>query len=104
MITLDDCIGMSGLTEEEILAIAEHDHVPASVAAGLVQYMSRQPGGFSAIRDMIIDDVRAAQARGDRNHVRELLHVLHHYLRSHPEAEPDGHPWSSVSGSAGKRA
>jgi hypothetical protein len=29
--------------------------------------------------DMIVDDVRAAQARGDREHVRTLLHVLHRW-------------------------
>ena len=38
---------------------------------------------------MIFDDVHAAQARNDRQHVQNLLHVLHHYLRQHPEARPD---------------
>jgi hypothetical protein len=23
-----------------------------------------------------------------------LLHVLHHFLKTHPEAEPVQHPWS----------
>jgi len=32
MLTLDDCIELSELTEEEILAIAEHEHVPEMVA------------------------------------------------------------------------
>jgi hypothetical protein len=35
-----------------------------------------------------VDDVRAAQARGDREHVRTLVHVLHHFLKAHPEALP----------------
>lgn len=96
MITLEDCVGMSGLTEEEILAIAEHDHVPEAVAAGLAQYLTRQADGYRHIGWMIIDDIRAAQARGDREHVRQLLHVLHHYLKAHPDARPTLHPWSSV--------
>ena len=33
MITLEDCIGMCGLTEEEVLAIAEHEHLPEVAAA-----------------------------------------------------------------------
>jgi hypothetical protein len=37
---------------------------------------------------MIVDDVRAAQARGDAKHVRTLLHVLHHFLKAHPQALP----------------
>jgi hypothetical protein len=28
MITLEDCIDFSGLTKEEVLAIAEHEHLP----------------------------------------------------------------------------
>jgi hypothetical protein len=39
---------------------------------------------------MIVDDVQAAQARGDRAHVLMLLHVLHHFLRTHPNVLP---PW-----------
>ena len=46
------------------------------------------------IRDMIVDDIRASQARNDRQHVRNLLHVFHHFLRTHPEAKPQKHTWS----------
>jgi hypothetical protein len=31
MITLKDCVGLCGLTEEEVLAIAEHDIFPKSL-------------------------------------------------------------------------
>ncbi len=34
MIPLGDCIGMCGLTEEEILAIAEHEHLPEVAGYG----------------------------------------------------------------------
>jgi hypothetical protein len=44
---------------------------------------------------MIVDDIRASQARGDCGHVLSLLHVLHHFLRSHPGCCPANHPWSS---------
>ena len=90
MITLEDCIAFCGLTEEEVLAIAEHEHMPEAAACALAQYLLNQEHGPERIRDMIVDDVRAAQARGDREHVRTLLHVLHHFLKAHPEALP---PW-----------
>jgi hypothetical protein len=58
------------------------------------QYLLSQPQGIEKIRDIIVTDVRNAQHRGDRAHVLTLLHVLHHYLKSHPEAAPRVHPWS----------
>ena len=88
MIRLEDCIAFCGLTEEEVLALAEHEHIPEVAACALAQSLLKQEHGAERVRDMIVDDVRAAQARGDREHVRTLLHVLHHFLKSHPEALP----------------
>ena len=87
MITLEDCIGMCGLTEEEILAIAEHEHLPEVAATALAQYLLSREHGSEKVRDMIVDDIREA-------HVTTLLHVLHHFLLTHPEARPSEHPWS----------
>lgn len=96
MISLDDIVGMSGLSEEEVLAIAEHENLPPSLAATMAAYLSTDHNGLSKVRDMIFDDIRAAQSRGDSKHERELLHVLHHFLRDHPKERPTVHPWSSV--------
>lgn len=96
MISLEDMVGMSGLSEEEILAIAEHEHIPPSVAASLGAYLSSDQKGLSHVRDMIIDDIRIAQRSGDVEHERQLLHVLHHFLRDNPAERPTTHPWSAV--------
>ena len=94
MITLEDCIAFCGLTEEEVLAIAEHEHLPTIAATALARYLLCQEHGTGKVRDMIVDDIRRAQLRGDRKHVLTLLHVLHHFLKTHPEAKPSDHPWS----------
>ena len=96
MIKLEDCIAFSGLTEAQILAIAEHEHLPEIAATALAQYLSKQEHGIEKIRDMIVDDIRRAQQRQDKVHVVRLLHVLHHFLKSHPEACPPEHPWSKL--------
>jgi hypothetical protein len=96
MIKLEDCIAFSGLTEAQVLAIAEHEHLPEIAATALAQYLSKQEHGIEKIRDMIVDDIRRAQRRQDKVHVVRLLHVLHHFLRSHPEACPPEHPWSKL--------
>ena len=83
MITLEDCIGLCGLTEEEVLAIAEHEHLPEIAATALAQYLSSLEHGSEKVRDMIVDDIRQAQLNGvDKEHVLTLLHVLHHFLKT----------------------
>jgi hypothetical protein len=96
MITLEDCIHLCGLTEEQVLAIAEHEHIPEIAAAALAQCLLHQQHGTETIRDMIVDDIRASQKRGDQRHVLTLLHVLHHFLKSYPEVRPVRHPWSRI--------
>jgi hypothetical protein len=94
MITLEDCICFCGLTEKEVLAIAEHEHLPEIAATAFANYLLLQERGTEKVRDMIVDDIRQAQLRGDKQHVLNLLHVLHHFLKTHPEAQPLQHPWS----------
>ena len=43
MLTLEDCIELSDLSEEEILAIAEHEHIPEMVAVELGAYLVHTP-------------------------------------------------------------
>ncbi|HXX52569.1 MAG TPA: hypothetical protein VEI98_14980 [Xanthobacteraceae bacterium] len=96
MITLEDCIEFCGLTEEEVLAIAEHEHLSEIAATALAQYLLSQEHGSERVRDMIVDDIREAQlTSGNKEKVLILLHVLHHFLKTHPEATPPDHPWSS---------
>jgi hypothetical protein len=97
MISLEDCVALSGLTEEQVLAIAEHEHLPEIAATALAQYLLKREHGMEKIRDMIVDDIRRAQQRHDKPHTLTLLHVLHHFLKSHPEVCPPQHPWSQLS-------
>jgi hypothetical protein len=48
---------MCGLTEEEVLAIAEHEHLPEVAAAALAQYLLSCEHGSKKVRDMIVDDI-----------------------------------------------
>ena len=96
MISLEDCVALSGLTEEQVLAIAEHEHLPEIAATAFAQYLLKREHGMEKIRDMIVDDIRQAQQRQDKPHILTLLHVLHHFLKSHPEVCPPQHPWSQL--------
>lgn len=86
MLTLEDCIALSELTEDEIAAIAEHEHLPAIVAAELGNYLVHDAQGCPAIRRMILDDIATARARRDRRHGLALKLVLRHFVETHPDA------------------
>ena len=64
MITLEDCIGLCGLTEEEVLAIAEHEHLPEIAATALGQYLLSLEHGTEKVRDIIVHDIRQSQLSG----------------------------------------
>lgn len=85
MLSLEDCIALSSLTEAEIAAIAEHEHLPMMVATELGNYLVQTPDGSRYIRHMIRDDITAAHARGDLSAELALKLVLRHYLSCHPE-------------------
>ena len=88
MITLQDCIALCGLNEAEVLAIAEHEHVPEVVAAAIAETLLKQQHGIEKVRHIIIENIKAGHARGDERHVRELLVCLKTFLNEHPEAIP----------------
>lgn len=85
MLSFEDCVALSFLTEEEIAAIAEHEHLPMIVAAELGNYLAQTTDGIDCIKKMIWDDIRTASARGDQPHTLALKLVLRHYLSRHPE-------------------
>jgi hypothetical protein len=85
VISLEDCLGLCGLTRDEVDALAEHEHIPEIAAAALGQYLLNQPGGCMTIRDMIAEDIRLASGRGDGTHAHELTLTLQHFVASHPE-------------------
>jgi ATP-dependent Lon protease len=87
MISLEDCIELSGLTEDEVLAIARHEHIPDIVAAELGNYLVSAPDGELCIKAMIMDEM--ANAAGARDRARELALklVLRKFVVQHPRCE-----------------
>ena len=64
MLTYQDCIGLCDLTDEEVEAIAEHEHVPDIVAAELGSYLVHSDTGTPMIKRIIIDDIQHARDQG----------------------------------------
>jgi hypothetical protein len=90
MLTIQDCIELSELSEDEILAIAEHEHIPEMAAVEMGNYLCHTPSGEKRIRKMIIEDIQHARERGDAPHAAMLKTVLKHYIAEHHLATPHG--------------
>ncbi len=86
MLTYEDCLGMTELTQEEVEAISEHEHMPDIVALELGNYLVHTPDGQPRIRRMILDDIEAAEARGDTAHTAKLKLVLKSFCEKYPAA------------------
>jgi hypothetical protein len=84
MITFEDCLSLCELTEDEITAIAEHEHLPETVALEMGSYLVHAPGGEVRIQRIILDDISAAQRRGDLVHAACLKQTLRRFIEQHP--------------------
>jgi len=84
MLTIQECLSMCDLTEDEVHAIAQHEHIPEIVAAELGSYLVRTPGGETLIARMIVDDIEEAQDAGDAGRAAALKMVLLHFAETHP--------------------
>ena len=91
MLTFEDCLELCELSEEEIRAIAEHEHLPQIVALELGNYLMRGPDGELLVSHMLIDDIRAAERRGDRVHAATLKRALRQFIEQHVGADRPGH-------------
>jgi hypothetical protein len=86
MITIEDCIALSDLTEDEIDAIAEHEHLPEIIAAELGWHLVGTPGGERTIRGMLEDNIATAVIAGKEHRAALLKFALGHYLQEHQAA------------------
>lgn len=84
MLTLEDCISLCDLTENEVRAIAQHERIPEMAAAELGNYLVQTPDGELLIKAMIRDDIIAACACADRDRELALKLVLRNYIVQHP--------------------
>lgn len=91
MLTYDDCLGLCDCTEGEIKAIARHERLTGLAAIEYAEYLLNTDDGEQRICDILVDEIRHAEANQDPKAMAELLGVLDHYLLAHP-ACADGCP------------
>jgi len=86
-LAIEECIALCGLSEEEVLAIAQHERIPGIAAAELGNYLLRTADGELCLKAMICDDLNAAHAQGDRARELALRRMVRDFVLQHPKCE-----------------
>ncbi len=86
MLSLQDCIALSNLTEDEIEAIGAHEHLPDMLALEMGHYLIQTPEGEKRIKRIIVDDIEHARVQGDLQRVALLKATLRQYVERHANA------------------
>lgn len=84
MLTLQDCLELADLTEDELDAIAHHEHLPAIVAIEKAHAFLQQDWGAPAVRQMVIDEVHVCLKHHDPEKVAQALRTLDYVFQAHP--------------------
>ena len=74
---------MSGLTEEEVAIVAEHEHLPMMVAAELGYTLLKTPKGVFTLRSYIAEVLEHAKLVGDRDKAKDVDRVLTRFNAAH---------------------
>lgn len=85
MLSYQDCVELSDLTEEEIEAIAEHEHLPEMAALEMGSYLVHTDQGVPMIKRIILEDIEEARRRSHDQKVLQLKLVLRHFIETHPQ-------------------
>jgi hypothetical protein len=72
------------LPQEEIAAIAEHEHLTLEEAAARGSVLMREPHGDAAIRQMVWDNLLHARQHRDPDRVKALTELYRRTCQRHP--------------------
>jgi hypothetical protein len=89
MLSYQDCVALSPLSEDEIAAIARHEHIPEILALELGWAPYRTPEGKQQIQRIMCENAADACRIGDLDTAALLRLLVHHFIEAHiKEREP----------------
>jgi hypothetical protein len=87
MLSLEDCLALCELSEDEVLEIAHHEHLPEIAAVELGHCLCLTPEGEMRIKTIICDGIAEARAGGDHTRELTLKMMLRNFVLQHPSCE-----------------
>lgn len=87
MLSLRDCLDYCDLTDDEVDLLAEHEHLPADVAAALACGLVQSEEGVVVFDQCMKDMVSDALETGRFDRAEHVLHVYAQFRAAHPLAQ-----------------
>ena len=84
MLTLQDCIGFSGLTPDQLEAVADHEHMDMIIAAEWAEVTLDQPEGEELVERMLAEEVAHCESRHLGDRVDRYQAGLEQFHKQHP--------------------
>ncbi|MCK6413359.1 MAG: hypothetical protein L6Q55_13215 [Azonexus sp.] len=88
MLSIQDVLDYCDLDRGEIEAIAEHEHIPLTIAAEMGESLLGTPEGVCRVHAMIIENMQHALDTGQYGRAQELVGIYEHLQRCHPLPKP----------------
>jgi hypothetical protein len=85
MLSLQDCLDLTDLSDAELAAIARHEKIPPIVALELGHRLIQTAAGVETLRQFIHDDIMSAQQQNRCRDCAEFSRTLADYNEKHPE-------------------
>lgn len=83
MLTMEDCLGLANLEQDEVFQIAKHERLAFTAALEKGATLLNEPWGDAAVRQMVWDNLCAAN-RHEPTRVPELMTLYHETCTRHP--------------------
>ena len=85
MISIKDCLDYSDLTEDEVAAIAEHEHLPFACAVQLACGLAQSQDGTEVLRCLLKNAICDAQSCGHAEAIKVAQRAYQQFTSNHPE-------------------
>ncbi len=86
MLSLTQVIEFSGLSEDELAVIAEHEHIPEIVAAELGNQLLESGDGVRRFKHFVLDNLECATHRGQFDKASHLAALYRSFDVNHPKS------------------
>lgn len=85
MLSLQDCLDLTDLSEGELAAIVRHEKIPPIVALELGHRLMQTEAGVETLRQFLLDDIAGAQRQSRCRDCEAFSRALADFMEKHPD-------------------